>query len=431
MRAPLLLLSLALGCGGAGEVAAPPPAPEATPPAPKRTETFSTGTRVYTPTTAAELTPTPGSRAVVTPAVLAPSPRIDKALATLRSVVEPHAGDPDNPWAIGHGLLALGPSFQLTNQQPAVDWLFSQYAEELSVADGGPAYVVFPQKRGTQRIEPHTGLMLKVLTEIEVAPDRSVVVQGKPHTVADLYRGVLVSNYLAPSANHASFQSPNDVPWALQGLAAWSPPGGTLEWEAIDGTPMKLGDLSAFSTTVLIAESQDLFQAMEAGADFEKKGQGIFGYTCGGAHLLQGSAYAVARGYGNDLMRKGITGQVPLMFYRLPRELQIYDRLMQRAPQHMALLLVQRLKFLGHFLESMHKLAALGFYTPTAEQHRMLDGAAEQLLLVVEGMEQQAIFAAMDGLRADQEQLYLDIIGDSAHAIHGLELALGRAKVRY
>ena len=430
MRAPQLLLAVALGCGGAEDEPVKA-APEAIPEAPKRTETFSTGVRVYTPTTAAELVPAPGTREAVTPAPLSASPRIDRALQTLRAVVEPHAGDPDNPWAIGHGLLALGPSFELTNQQPAVDWLFSQYAEELQVPDGGPAYVVFPEKRGAQRIEPHTGLMLKVLTEIEVAPDRAVTVQGKAHTVGDLYRGVMISNYLAPAANHASFQSPNDVPWALQGLAAWAPPGGTLEWEAIDGTPMKLGDLSAFSTTVLIAESQELFKAMEAGADFEKRGQGIFGYTCGGAHLLQGSAYAVARGYGNDLMRKGITGQVPLMFYRLPRELQIYDRLMQKAPQHMALLLVQRLKFLGHFLESMHKLAALGFYTPTPEQRRMLDGAAEQLLLVVEGMEQQAIFAAMDGLRGEQEQLYLDVIGDSAHAIHGLELALGRAKVRY
>ena len=32
---------------------------------------------------------------------------------------------------------------------------------------------------------------------------------------------------------------------------------------------------------------------------------------------------------------------------------------------------------------------------------------------------------------AHQKQLYLDIVGDSSHAIRGLEIALGRQTVRY
>ena len=127
-------------------------------------------------------------------------PRYDKTLATLRDAVTKHAGDPDNPWAIGHGLLAMGPDFVLSNSQPAVDWIFSQYAEELPLGDAAGDYraVVFPRSRGEQRIEPHAGLMLKALTEIGVAPDKAVTVQGQPHTVADLYRGVLMSSYLVP-----------------------------------------------------------------------------------------------------------------------------------------------------------------------------------------------------------------------------------------
>jgi hypothetical protein len=34
-------------------------------------------------------------------------------------------------------------------------------------------------------------------------------------------------------------------------------------------------------------------------------------------------------------------------------------------------------------------------------------------------------------LRQGNEQLYLDIVGDSAHAVRGMELALGRASIAY
>ncbi len=407
-------------------------APAADPAPAVQKDTFSTGSKLWTARAAADLPATTPTRVGRTPIPLEPDPRYDRVLERLKAVVTQHAGDPDNPWAIGHGLLAMGPDFQLTNQQPAVDWLFSQYAEELPVGEGAEArsYVRFPTSRGSQRIEPHTGLMLKVLAEVGVDPQRTVQVQGHPHPVADLYRGVLVSSYLVPERNHSSFQSPNDLPWALQGLATWAPPG-PLRWEALDGTPMSMDDLTAFSATVLMAESQFLFEAMQAGASFEKKGQGIFAYTCGGAHLLQGTAYAVARGHGGELVHKGLLGQVPLLYFRFPRELQIYDSLMKKAPQHAALLLVQRLKFVGHFLESAHKMAAMGLYRPSEEQQRMLQGAAQQLVLVVEGMEQQAIFDALDALRTTDEQMYLDVVGDSAHAIRGLELALGRGEVRY
>ncbi|MFT4978913.1 MAG: hypothetical protein ACI8S6_004823, partial [Myxococcota bacterium] len=34
-------------------------------------------------------------------------------------------------------------------------------------------------------------------------------------------------------------------------------------------------------------------------------------------------------------------------------------------------------------------------------------------------------------LKTTNEQLYLDVIGDSAHALHGLRLGLGEETVRY
>lgn len=378
--------------------------------------------------TIGSLVPVSPTREGATPAPLAPSPAIETTLTRLEAVVRRHGADPLNPWAIGHGLIAMGPEFELSNGQPAVDWLFSEYAVELTAE--GVTTVQFPRKKGDIRVEPHKQLMLKAMAEAGVRPDRAVTVQGKPHTVADLYRGAVLASWLVPARNHSSFASPNDMPWAVQALSAWAPPG-PMTWTAIDGTPMALDDLATFTTSVLVAESQTLFAAMEAGAQMQKRKQGVFAYTCGGAHLLQGSAYAVARGRSTDLAHKAIQGQIPLLYWRLPQELRVYDEATSRAPQHAQVMLVQRLKFLGHWLESAHKLAILGFYAPTEEQQRQMGGAAQQLALTVEALEQQGVFGAMDRLRTEDEQLYLDVIGDSAHALHALRIARGEHTIAW
>jgi hypothetical protein len=437
VRRAHLALALLLACGedapeAPAETPAEAPAPaaaaaDATPkvPAPAAGPPPASG---WSAATVDGLTPVVPSRAGKTPAPLASSPAIDTTLQRLERVVKKHGGDPTNPWAIGHALIGMGPDFQLSNGQPAVDWLFSEYAVELTAE--GVTTVQFPRKKGDIRVEPHKQLMLKAMTESGVSPDRAVTVQGKPHTVADLYRGAVLASWLVPARNHSSFSSPNDMPWAVQALSTWAPPGD-FGWTAIDGTPMVLDDLATFTTSVLVAESQPLFQAMEAGAALQKRKQGVFAYTCGGAHLLQGTAYAVARGRSTDLAYKAIQGQIPLLYWRLPQELKVYDDATSRAPQHARVLLVQRLKFLGHWLETAHKLAILGFYAPTAEQQRSLDGAAQQLALTVEALEQQGMFGAMDQIRAEDEQLYLDLIGDSAHALHALRIARGEHTIAW
>ena len=92
---------------------------------------------------------------------------------------------------------------------------------------------------------------------------------------------------------------------------------------------------------------------------------------------------------------------------------------------------MQRLKFTGHFLESMHKMAALGLYEPTDQQRVLLTGVADQLVLTVEALGQQGVFDQLDALKTAKPQVYLDIVGDSAHAVRGLKLALGQDAIRY
>ena len=90
---------------------------------------------------------------------------------------------------------------------------------------------------------------------------------------------------------------------------------------------------------------------------------------------------------------------------------------------------VQRMKFLGHWLETVSKMHAMGLFAPDANQLTQIEGAAQNLVLTVDSLQKQGAFDHLPALRVKDEQMYLDIIGDSGHAVRGLELALGRGKV--
>ena len=418
MTVPWLLLALA--CNRSV------PSPAQPSHAPK-TVVATPAQRVWTTADIDQLQPQPATRLVKVPVPLDEDQVYDHTLDLLGRVVDTWGSDPGIPWAISHALMARGADFTVADGTPAVDALFSEYAEEFQA--GGHTLVRFPLARGDLRIEPHSDLLFKVFTEVGVDPNRQVLVQGHPHPVADLYRGSVVSTWMDPRRNHSSFASPNDMPWAIQALSAWS--GGPLRWTATDGTPMSLDTVVTFTLAVLLQETRFLDDARKAGADFDKQDQGVFAYTCGGAHLLQGVAAAVAEGRGPPDAAQKVKDQVPIMFYRLPRELRIYDDALKQHPEQEVRLVEQRLKFTGHFLETMSKLAALGFYVPDAEQRRLLAGAAQQLVLSVTALHRLGVFDGLSTVREDDEQLFLDIVGDSCHATRGLELALGRGTVRY
>lgn len=430
-RHPVLLLLLVAACGGppAGPdpQAQPEPRPATAPAAPVAPTATPAATGRWSAANIDQLVPVPTSHETRTPSPMAADPRWDAVLATLEPVVAQYAGDPQNPWAIAHGLLAMGPSLKLTDGRPAIDALFVDWAEPVAV--GGHSLLRFPRSRGDVRIEPHTSLLLKALTETGSGPDRVVGVGGASFTLADLYRQTVMSTWLDIASNHASFTSPDDVPWALQGLAAWAPPG--LSWTAEDGTLTDMDTLTTFAAAVLAKETAFMSDAMAQGQGFKREGQGIFRYTCGGAHLLQGTSYAVARGFGGPAARKVIEAQIPLQFYRFPRELAIYDAALQSMPEHKLRLLVQRLKFTGHYLETMHKLAALGFFSPDPQQSKQLADAATALAETVAALKAEQVFDHLPQLRKQDEQLYLDVVGDSSHAMRGLKLALGQGSLAW
>jgi hypothetical protein len=92
--------------------------------------------------------------------------------------------------------------------------------------------------------------------------------------------------------------------------------------------------------------------------------------------------------------------------------------------------LVQRLKFLGHWLETTHKLGALSLFYADKDGAMAMLQSRRALALLVETLETQGIFGRLGAIQEQDEQLFLDIIGDAAHAIVALELATGVRSVQ-
>ena len=362
------------------------------------------------------------------PSALPASPDAERALAELKKVCQTHGGDPENPWAIAHGLLAFGPEMTLSNGEPAVDYLYARYAEVSEIQ--GQRLIAFPRSRDGVDIEPHTDLVLKAITESGLPPEREVLVDGETFTLADHWEHSLRTSFLNKTTGESSYVTPNDMPWGVQALAAWGTPHQT-QWKAFEGTQMDLDDLVKFQVHVLTQESTFMYQAMLAGTGFEKKRQGVFNYTCGGAHMVQGSIQPIAAGYGSTQDRERLAAQGTLLAYRYPVEMGIYEQARKQAPSQALVLYVQQLKFIGHWLETMHKLAATGIYTPSALDQQVMAQAVGDLITTTAALKQLGALDNAAKIRESNNQLYLDIVGDSCHSVRGLELAMGKSEVRW
>jgi hypothetical protein len=399
------------GCGPSEP--APPTAPPAPPTAPPAE-----------PAAAPLPSPVAVAKAVASPLARETTPEIEAARATLRAVVERWAVDPNNPWAIAHAMLALGPDFDVAGRGNATDFLFAEYALEDRV--GERALVAFPEKRGDIRIEPHADLLLRAFAEMGVLPDRVVKVRGRDVPVGDLWVDSLYHTWVDGGA--VSNASWNDMPWTISGLALWAPPG--LAWTAEGGRSMTMDGLTSALVQKVGEETAFLATALDRGEVVEKRGQAIFAYTCGGAHMLQGAGVAVGRGFGTDADRVIMARQVELYLYRLRVELPQVDAAIRQHPQYRLALITQRLKFLGHLVETTHGLLARGVATTTPEQVEALRRAEHELVQTVTAMDKGGVFAALAEIRAKDEQQYLDVVGDAAHALRALDLATGTPVLR-
>ena len=155
MKRRALLALLLAACSGSGDPAAGAPSADdgpASPPADPVVETSAketfTARKGLSTERIAALQPEPPAREGRTPIPLDKEDRYVQTASFLESFLQKRATDPNNPWAIGHGMLALGPELVLSNGRPAVDHLFETYAERFEVQGHGIELVEEPELLG-------------------------------------------------------------------------------------------------------------------------------------------------------------------------------------------------------------------------------------------------------------------------------------------
>jgi hypothetical protein len=340
------------------------------------------------------------------------SPRVSIVTDLLSAVVHDHLRDVDNPWAVAHALIVLGPDAKSETGERLIDGIFSRYAQPVVV--GEETLIKFPAKRGRVRIEPHTDLILKALTEAGARPEMEVLVQGDTLTLEALYRNSLWQT-------DQQIADYDDIPWTLQAIAGWAEPD--LSWRNHQGQEMTLDAMTHAVANKL--QEETAFLRVDDGVPLQKRGQGIFKYTCGGAHLAQGAAYAVARGFGELEDRKTVEVSVDGWLRRLNFELKQIDAGLVSNPEYRLVLLIQRMKFLGHLVETLHKMAGMNLMRVDERVSSAAYFAEEQLLLTVMTLAEQGVFDNLSAINKKNEQMFFDVAGDAAHALRALQLARG------
>jgi hypothetical protein len=333
------------------------------------------------------------------------------ALAGTRTQVErecrDHASSPKSGWALAHGITAFGADFKASDGRLAVDAIAHDFAH--LGADGAWRFEPFV---AGEPVEPHLHLIAKTLVLAGVPLDRPLAHEPKPFVLQDLV-----------DAARKGFATPRtSSDWAA---SAW-----TLDLLAHVPTPDPT-QIHAQSLAALDQLEQDtafLGAAMDAGRPMVKKAhQGIWSHPCGGFHFVQAVLTSLRAPDDQKALRARIDRQIDILFYRLLAETRVYAEALEQAPPELKIrILLQRLKFHGHWLETVGRLRSEGVLVPTPDQGKqvalgrvLLSRAVDELAAAGGfGAKLQAEWAA----KPETKQLALDLAGDACHAFNGLRL---------
>ena len=243
---------------------------------------------------------------------------------------------------------------------------------------------------------------------------------------------VLVSLFICTISIWAAIKGINNLTRNFSDIesaiyASWS--AEKTEWTSQAGKQSSLDALTDHTMTILGKETAFIARAKEVNGGFQKRGQGIFQYTCGGAHLLQGVAHATLRGFGSSSNPSRLKEQLHLLLYRFPIELQQIDDGEKQHPDFKLQLRIQRLKLTGHTLETLYRISATDMIGEP--DRKALEQVAAEVVKSVVLLQEIGAFSQINSIRAAQEQLYLDLVGDAAHTLRGLRIATGVGAVYY
>ncbi len=328
------------------------------------------------------------------------------------------AAEPSNPWALAHGMTALGASFVTADGRVAADAIVQDFLLRPTPDGGsGPRFAFQKYALDGTPVEPHLNLLTK--TFVKAGLPLSRVFKTKQ---GDVRLGELVE-----AVEQGFSHRPQDalywqqIGWTLDLLSHLHKPGDAFV--GAGGVRYELSKVMDDALAALEAADQELLVGMDKRLpQVDKRKQGIYAHSCGGVHFAE-AVFSWAR---HPSVRKAwgarLDRQIDVLFYRLESERRQYEAALQQAPEYALQVLVQMVKFYGHFLEATGRLKKETGWKPTKPQQEAVLKATVLLDAAVKALEERKAFASMTSLKSSQRQIYLDLIGDSCHAANGLEL---------
>jgi hypothetical protein len=161
----------------------------------------------------------------------------------------------------------------------------------------------------------------------------------------------------------------------------------------------------------------------------------IHRYFCGGTHLFHAVTLGISKGILGDEGKKRYARQIKILLFRGQAEGRYWDRQMGKIydakmseghkKYYLDLFHTQKLKILGHVIESWHKARLWKAYTGTAGEKKIIAEISRDLENTVESIDSRGLFKRLPKLQKYKQtrQMRRDLIGDSGHALYGLLLA--------
>lgn len=330
------------------------------------------------------------------------------AEAVLRTQCRTWAADPKNPWALAHGITAEGRRFKASDRRLAVDVIISDYLGR--EGQGAQVDLGFDNfTRTGQPVEPHPAMQVKTLLQAGLPLTHRFRASWGPVTL-----GALVED-LKQDFPLDIVPTP-DAPWVLEALTRVLSPGASFRNRY--GDTVQFDSVMEEALATLEREQAPLLAAMKARQPQLTLGRApVEAHPCEGLHYFQAVGSwarhpAVRRRWGARLEE-----QLAVLFYRLESESRQYESAPDSLPMR-----ARRLKFYGHWLETVGRYRQDTGWKPTAEQHKAIQRARELLDKVARQLEAAGDFRSLEALKTKQYSLHLDLIGDSCHAVNGLGL---------
>jgi|GEM_PF-1087466 len=348
--------------------------------------------------------------------------KLDKALKQitniLAAVIYRFGRDDKNPWLLSHSLLAIGKGLRMYDGSYAVDKLVSGFLKFKKV--GKTVIPYFPQGDAKNRIEPHPYMHLKTLLELGVPLSYKFKAGKKTVTLKQLFKSNLDSFPDSPKKERLGV-----LAWRIFALYGQLP-NNKWGWVNAKGKYVNLFKIIYQLFYFLDRQTTFLRTLKTRGVKtIQKRRQFIYKEPCGGFHLIQ----AALRWTGHPLFRNRKRlialrkAQIELLFYRLDGEMRLYSQMFKmysKKPGHRFLILLQQLKFIGHFLETMVNLHKWKLFSPTKAQRLKIRYATKVLYVTVVLIYKLGYYHKLPQLKKASYQYYLDLLGDSAHALHAI-----------